>query len=65
MDVTSCVSSFQGGRYLERELIALHEDADGVSHELVGHLENLMRESGGHENHLGGDECRAGQRAEA
>ena len=45
----------RGGSYLERELVALHEDADGVRHKLVGHLQDLVREGGRHEHHLAGD----------
>ena len=30
------------------------QDADGVSHELVGHLQNLMGKCGTDEAHLGG-----------
>lgn len=37
---------------LERQLVALHEDADRVGHELVGHLEDLLRERGGDQHDL-------------
>lgn len=36
----------------QRQLITLDEDADGVRHELARHLENLVRQSSGHENDL-------------
>ena len=37
---------------LQSELIALHQDADGVGHELGGHLQHLLCHSRGDEAHL-------------
>ena len=38
---------------LQRQLVALDEDPDGVGHELARHLEDLVRQGGGDEDHLG------------
>ncbi len=43
---------------LERELIALHQDANGVGHELGGHFKNLLRHGGGDEADLCVGGCR-------
>ena len=37
----------------QRQLVALDEDPDGVGHELARHLEDLVRQGGGDEDHLG------------
>mmetsp|Transcript_138 Transcript_138/g.252 ORF Transcript_138/g.252 Transcript_138/m.252 type:complete len:462 (+) Transcript_138:109-1494(+) len=42
------LDAFQG------QLIALHKHAEGVVHELVGHLEDLVRHGGGNQDHLRG-----------
>mmetsp|Transcript_34310 Transcript_34310/g.84975 ORF Transcript_34310/g.84975 Transcript_34310/m.84975 type:complete len:251 (-) Transcript_34310:420-1172(-) len=39
---------------LEGELITLDQHAEGVVHELAGHLEHLVRHGGRHEDHLSG-----------
>ena len=38
---------------LQRQFVALDEDPDGVGHELARHLEDLVRQGGGDEDHLG------------
>mmetsp|Transcript_2117 Transcript_2117/g.5660 ORF Transcript_2117/g.5660 Transcript_2117/m.5660 type:complete len:305 (+) Transcript_2117:403-1317(+) len=38
---------------VERQLVALDQDPERVVHELVGHLEDLVRHGGGDEDHLG------------
>jgi hypothetical protein len=38
---------------LERQLVTLNEDADGVGHELCCHLEHIVRESGRKDDNLG------------
>mmetsp|Transcript_47404 Transcript_47404/g.136941 ORF Transcript_47404/g.136941 Transcript_47404/m.136941 type:complete len:469 (-) Transcript_47404:55-1461(-) len=40
------LDAFQG------QLIALHQHAEGVVHELVGHLEDFVRHGRGHQHHL-------------
>lgn len=37
---------------IKRMPLPFHQDADGVSHELVGHLQDLMGQRGTNENHL-------------
>lgn len=37
-----------------RAFLPLHQDADGVGHELVGHLQDLVRQCGADEHHLRG-----------
>jgi len=37
---------------LKSQLVTLHQDADGVRHELGGHLKHLLRHSSGNEAHL-------------
>lgn len=39
---------------LESKLILLHQDTDGVTHELGGDLEDVLGHSGGQQNNLGG-----------
>mmetsp|Transcript_13433 Transcript_13433/g.34256 ORF Transcript_13433/g.34256 Transcript_13433/m.34256 type:complete len:324 (-) Transcript_13433:313-1284(-) len=39
---------------LQRQLIALHKDADGVGHELGCHVEDLTWQGGGDDHHLRG-----------
>lgn len=34
--------------------LPLHQDADGVRHELVGHLQDFVRQRGTDEHHLRG-----------
>ena len=38
---------------LKRQFIALHQDAEGIRHELVRHLQNLVRQSRGDKHDLG------------
>ena len=37
---------------LQRQLVALHQDADRVGHELGCHLEDLVRQRGRQQDHL-------------
>mmetsp|Transcript_22933 Transcript_22933/g.38244 ORF Transcript_22933/g.38244 Transcript_22933/m.38244 type:complete len:260 (-) Transcript_22933:257-1036(-) len=37
---------------LEGQLVLLHQNGDGVSHELLGHLQHLERHGGGENGHL-------------
>ena len=37
---------------LKGQLIALHQDADGVGHELGCHLQDLVGQGGGQQHHL-------------
>lgn len=61
VEVAKCVKlpflSLDGDEKLldtfERQFITLDEDSDGVGHELVSHLEDLVRESGGYQTDLG------------
>ena len=39
---------------LEGQLVTLDQDTDGVGHELGGHVEHIVRESGGDDNDLSG-----------
>ena len=39
---------------LQGQLVTLDQDPDGVGHELAGHLEDLVGQSGGDEADLGG-----------
>ena len=39
---------------MKERILPLHQDADGVRHELVGHLQDLMRQRGADENDLCG-----------
>jgi hypothetical protein len=45
---------------LQRQLVALHQDLDGVRHELAGHLQDVVREGGGDEDHLARNRHRNG-----
>jgi hypothetical protein len=38
--------------HLQRELIALDQDLDGVGHELLRHLQHLVGQRGTHQHHL-------------
>ena len=39
---------------LQGQLVSLHQDADGVSHELSGHFEHFQRHGGGEDGALDG-----------
>ena len=41
-----------GGAYLQSQLITFDQDPDWVCHELVGHLQDLVGQSGGDEHNL-------------